>query len=251
MGHEVRHSKLKHIHRAGNSRTAVTTKDPPYSTPPPLGYPPVDNGGAAVPYYGGSVSAPYPTLNPAQEEQLEKAIADAKRHGRNERIGEVGAAVAGAFALYELNEAKVDPEHARRHKLEAKLAGAVAVGSANYAYHEHLEKKKSEHMVQLLSGGAVQKSKLSDTQKIKESFMALPGIHKHTSNKADHNIMQLTDRQHNSDAHTAIAAKHSSLPFKTGGKHEPCKHEKQGTLQNPCQKDRSPANKPKHRHHLW
>lgn len=62
-------------------------------------------------------------------------------------MGEMGAAAAGAFAAYEMHEAKVDPTHARRHKLEAEVAGATALGSAGYAYHEHREKKKSEHIL--------------------------------------------------------------------------------------------------------
>lgn len=36
--------------------------------------------------------------------------------------------------------------------MEAQLAGAVALGSAGYAFHEHQEKKKSEHLVEALNG---------------------------------------------------------------------------------------------------
>ena len=53
---------------------------------------------------------------------------------------------------YEAHEAKVDPAHAGRHKLEAEIAGAAALGSAAYAWHEHSEKKKDEHRIQSLQG---------------------------------------------------------------------------------------------------
>ena len=43
---------------------------------------------------------------------------------------------------YEMHEAKVDPQHAARHKKEAEIAGAVAVGAAGYAAYEHHEANK-------------------------------------------------------------------------------------------------------------
>lgn len=47
---------------------------------------------------------------------------------------------------YEGYEAKKDPAHARRHEIEAGVAGAAALGAGGYAYHEHRE--------QLSYGGA-------------------------------------------------------------------------------------------------
>lgn len=43
---------------------------------------------------------------------------------------------------YEKHEAKKDPEHAHRHKIEEELAATAAVGAGGYAFHEHHEKKK-------------------------------------------------------------------------------------------------------------
>lgn len=43
---------------------------------------------------------------------------------------------------YEGYEAKKDPAHARKHQIEAGLAGAAAVGAGGYAYHEHREQKQ-------------------------------------------------------------------------------------------------------------
>jgi hypothetical protein len=45
-------------------------------------------------------------------------------------------------AQYEKHEAKKDPEHAHRHKIEEEVAAAAAVGSGGFAFHEHHEKKK-------------------------------------------------------------------------------------------------------------
>ncbi|XP_057870348.1 abscisic stress-ripening protein 1-like [Cryptomeria japonica] len=58
---------------------------------------------------------------PAEEE--------AKKHKHREHMAEMGALATGAFALYEGHEAKVDPQHAGRHKMEAEIAGAAAVGA--------------------------------------------------------------------------------------------------------------------------
>ncbi|KRX87996.1 Abscisic stress-ripening protein 2, partial [Trichinella patagoniensis] len=46
---------------------------------------------------------------------------------------------AGAYALHEKHEAKKDPEHAHRHKIEEKIAGTVAAGAGGFALHEHHE----------------------------------------------------------------------------------------------------------------
>ncbi|GLJ45132.1 hypothetical protein SUGI_0950060 [Cryptomeria japonica] len=60
--------------------------------------------------------------NPSAEEE-------AKKHKHREHMAEMGALATGAFALYEGHEAKVDPQHAGRHKMEAEIAGAAAVGA--------------------------------------------------------------------------------------------------------------------------
>ncbi|KAH7315668.1 hypothetical protein KP509_21G060500 [Ceratopteris richardii] len=59
---------------------------------------------------------------------------------RNERLGELGALASTAFAMYEGRKAKVDPEHAQKHQLEAGAAALGAVASAGYAYYEHRQK---------------------------------------------------------------------------------------------------------------
>ncbi|KAI5067916.1 hypothetical protein GOP47_0016261 [Adiantum capillus-veneris] len=230
MGHEVRHHKLKPLHhkqrRLGSRSDEIG--------PPPLGYPPTQ---AAIPYYNTMtmtpstyVAGPPALVSPQQEQQFQQALADVKRHSRNERIGEVGAAAAGAFALYELHEAKVDPEHARRHKLEAKLAGAVAVGSANYAYHEHKEKKKSEHLVEVLSGGG--RNSTSNTNQKKNPLLTIASGHKHDSNKKK-------DLISNGDKHDGKKEKQNLLQILNGdSRHDPSKHQQ--------------TQKQKHHHlHLW
>uniref|UniRef100_A0ACD5XII7 Uncharacterized protein n=1 Tax=Avena sativa TaxID=4498 RepID=A0ACD5XII7_AVESA len=68
-----------------------------------------------------------------------------KTHQNRERMGEVGALATGAFALYEGYEAKKDPAHAQKHKIEAGLAGAAALGAGGYAYHEHREQKQASY----------------------------------------------------------------------------------------------------------
>ncbi|MCO5563241.1 hypothetical protein L7F22_016878 [Adiantum nelumboides] len=238
MGYEVRNHKLRPLHH--KHRPPLLRSDHELG-PPPLGYPPLpqqQNAVAAMPYYSHIMAAPSaytaivpPALSPQQEQQLQQAIADAKRHSRNEHIGEVGAAAAGAFALYELHEAKVDPAHARRHKLEAKLAGAVAVGSANYAYHEHREKKKSEHLVEVLSGGG---RETPNTKKTKEPFMAIASGHKHDSKKKTDSLWALpTGHQHD-----VKKEKPNLLQILHGGQQNPSKHQ-QGHKQG------------HHHFHLW
>lgn len=163
MGHHHhKHHHHKHLLHKGQSSSPGAYYPPagypnvaPLVVPYPAAVPPLS--GPPVPYsYAAQIAAPpyYSTIQPL-DDQLSHALADVQRHARNERIAEVGAAAAGAFAMYEMHEAKVDPAHARRHKLEAELAGAVALGAAGYAYHEHREKQKSERIVQdLTSGGS-------------------------------------------------------------------------------------------------
>lgn len=62
---------------------------------------------------------------------------------RMEHVGELGAMTAGGFALFEKHEAKTDPVHARRHRIEEEVAAAAAVSSAGYALHENHQKKAS------------------------------------------------------------------------------------------------------------
>ncbi|CAO2181646.1 unnamed protein product [Urochloa humidicola] len=68
-----------------------------------------------------------------------------KEHKQKERLGEFGALAGGAFALYEGHRAKKDPEHAQRHKIEAGVATAAALGAGGYAYHEHREQKEAHY----------------------------------------------------------------------------------------------------------
>lgn len=44
----------------------------------------------------------------------------------------------------EKHEAKKDPEHAHRHKLEEEIAAVGAVGAGGYAFHEHHDKKETK-----------------------------------------------------------------------------------------------------------
>jgi len=46
---------------------------------------------------------------------------------------------------YEGHRAKKDPEHAQRHKIEAGVATAAALGAGGYAYHEHHEQKEARY----------------------------------------------------------------------------------------------------------
>ncbi len=48
---------------------------------------------------------------------------------------------------YEGHEAKADPEHARRHKLEEEIAGGLGVGSAGLGIYGHHEKKGDERII--------------------------------------------------------------------------------------------------------
>ncbi|KAG2603470.1 abscisic stress-ripening protein 5-like [Panicum virgatum] len=68
-----------------------------------------------------------------------------REHKHKERLGEIGALAGGAFALYEGHRAKKDPEHAQRHKMEAGVATAAALGAGGYAYHEHREQKEARY----------------------------------------------------------------------------------------------------------
>jgi hypothetical protein len=61
-----------------------------------------------------------------------------------EHVGELGALAAGGYALYERNEVKTDPEHARRHTIEEEVAAATAVASGGYTLHERNQKKEQQ-----------------------------------------------------------------------------------------------------------
>lgn len=43
---------------------------------------------------------------------------------------------------HEKHEAKKDPEHAHRHKVEEEIAAAATVGAGGFVLHEHHEKKE-------------------------------------------------------------------------------------------------------------
>ncbi|KAG0541138.1 hypothetical protein BDA96_03G470500 [Sorghum bicolor] len=68
-----------------------------------------------------------------------------REHKHKERLGEVGALAGGAFALYEGHRATKDPANAQRHKIEAGVAAAAALGAGGYAYHEHREQKAAHY----------------------------------------------------------------------------------------------------------
>ena len=51
----------------------------------------------------------------------------------------------GVCVQYEGYEVKKDPAHARKHQIEAGVAGAAALGAGGYAYHEHREQKQAAY----------------------------------------------------------------------------------------------------------
>lgn len=61
------------------------------------------------------------------------------------RLTDNGA--ANCCVQYEAHAAKTDPEHAGRHKLEAEIAGAGALGAGGFAVYEHHEKKQSKEQL--------------------------------------------------------------------------------------------------------
>ncbi|KAJ3671415.1 hypothetical protein LUZ60_007494 [Juncus effusus] len=67
-----------------------------------------------------------------------------KTHKKHEHLGEMGTLAAESFALHEKKAETKDPEHAHRHKIEAKIAEGAAIMTGGYAFHERHEKKK-EH----------------------------------------------------------------------------------------------------------
>ncbi|CAL5442111.1 unnamed protein product [Camellia sinensis] len=67
-----------------------------------------------------------------------------KQHKHREQRGDLGAVVAGTFALYKKHQSKKDPEHAHKHKIEEEIAAEAAVGSGGYAFCEHYEKKNAK-----------------------------------------------------------------------------------------------------------
>uniref|UniRef100_A0A0E0KQK9 SET domain-containing protein n=1 Tax=Oryza punctata TaxID=4537 RepID=A0A0E0KQK9_ORYPU len=74
----------------------------------------------------------------------EKYRKEEKEHKNKERLGEVGALAAGAFAMYERHQAKKDPENAQRHRIEEGVAAVAALGSGGFAFHEHHDKKEAK-----------------------------------------------------------------------------------------------------------
>eukprot|EP00253_Pinus_taeda_P018913 PITA_18913 len=79
-----------------------------------------------------------------QSQNYGGAQKEVKHDQRKEHGGELGTMAAGGYALYEKQEAKKDPENARRPKTEEEVAGAGAVGTGGYAFHERHEKKQDE-----------------------------------------------------------------------------------------------------------
>ncbi|KAI5084325.1 hypothetical protein GOP47_0000494 [Adiantum capillus-veneris] len=104
-------------------------------------------------YYGEErVYAPPPPPQGAGYERVNSGYYERRGEGegyrvhnnnyqRNERLGELGAVAAGAFALYEEGKTKTDPMHATKHKHEAEGAALGALGSGGYAYYEHRQKE--------------------------------------------------------------------------------------------------------------
>ena len=45
---------------------------------------------------------------------------------------------------HEKHQAKKEPEHAHKDKIEEEIAATVAVGAGGYAFHEHHEKKEAK-----------------------------------------------------------------------------------------------------------
>ena len=45
---------------------------------------------------------------------------------------------------YEKHQAKKDPENTNKHHIAEKISGAIAIGSAAFATHEHHHKKEAE-----------------------------------------------------------------------------------------------------------
>nr|AAY98007.1 ASR3 [Solanum chilense] len=67
-----------------------------------------------------------------------------KHHSHLQKIGELGAVAAGAYALHEKHKAKKDPENAHKHKIKQEIAAVAAVGAGGFAFHEHHQKKEAK-----------------------------------------------------------------------------------------------------------
>ncbi|KAJ8510239.1 hypothetical protein OPV22_000673 [Ensete ventricosum] len=95
---------------------------------------------------GGDYASGYTETVVAESatDEYEKYKKEEKHHKHKEHLGEMGAVAAGAFALYEKHEAKKDPDHAHKHKIEEEIAAAVArkeasppplLGAALFDFH--------------------------------------------------------------------------------------------------------------------
>ena len=89
------------------------------------------SGGYGAPYGGPSQddvnfkNAVHVEAQRMEQERLanlQKMHHDQEVGQRNERIGEVGALAAGAFAVYEGYQAKKDPANAKQHMLEVRFS---------------------------------------------------------------------------------------------------------------------------------
>ncbi|XP_055835937.1 abscisic stress-ripening protein 1-like [Solanum dulcamara] len=78
---------------------------------------------------------------------------EVKHHNHLEKIGELGAVSAGAYALHEKHEAKKDPEYAHKHKIQEEIAAAATVGGGGFAFHEHHDKKDAKKEEKKADGG--------------------------------------------------------------------------------------------------
>ncbi|XP_059454672.1 abscisic stress-ripening protein 1-like [Corylus avellana] len=83
-------------------------------------------------------------VNPIGAEKPVDYRKEEKHKKHLEQTGGLGAAATGVYALHEKHEAKKDPQHAHKHKVEEEIAAAVAVGAGGYAFHEHHGKKDAK-----------------------------------------------------------------------------------------------------------
>ncbi|MCO5560164.1 hypothetical protein L7F22_013771 [Adiantum nelumboides] len=106
-----------------------------YATPP-------SEGLYAAPMAAAAPLAPRP-LTPLYGSQLHGSQLQATPdYLRQERLSELGAVAAAAFAMYEDQKlAKVDPVQAYVQKLDVDAARLGAINSIGYTYNDHRPKK--------------------------------------------------------------------------------------------------------------
>ncbi|CAL5337665.1 unnamed protein product [Camellia sinensis] len=100
------------------------------------------NGGEGSKY--SESTGVYGTTAPHFSEETPDYEKKVKQHKHREQRDELGVVATGTFALYKKHQSKKDPEHAHKHKIEEEIAAEAAVGSGEYAFHEHYEKKNAK-----------------------------------------------------------------------------------------------------------